>query len=487
MNKLLLIKTATLLGIAVLFIRLNAQVTIDSVRHGDALRGTRTGVAQIITNGNFEYPSQPIVYWGGSSNNNNGTPGTVIGTNDCGSNRYGIPIGTITGWTSSVGGPSAYPRVDSNANSWAFAVAPTGNGGHNVYFGNAGTFKFANNTNKLTYDNSTGLVSLNGNSIVQDPAWSGAGYGTTPVTLSQTFTVVPGAQYLVDFFVSGESANCGSPNPPGIFQFEIGNQVMYAYTGNNTGTAPGVSERYYVYFRSTSSSVTLSFKNWGHFWLDGTNNLLDVFPTYTYTGCHGGTPFSWCPYLTSELVLDDVVVNSSIPLPLSVEKFAAKKTGVGNEITWRAYDEEKIKQFNVLVSENGRDFRPLQTLNAGRGNYFFADKNLYKGIVYYKLNAEYYTGKEEMSGIAFIKNELAAPSTLTLNPNPASESLSAHCEVPLQKIVISSTTGQTLKVFNTGGSYTDYTLNIADLNKGIYLCQWIGTDGSSTSKLFIKQ
>lgn len=487
MNKRLL-KTAFVLSIVLLSRALNAQVTIDSVRHGDALRGIRTGVAQIITNGNFEYPTQAMVYWGGSSNNNNTTPGSPLGsTNACGSNRYGLPVGTVSSWNISGGGASSYPRVDTNANNYSFAAANTGNGGHNLYFGNAGTYEFAN-TNNLTYNSTTGLVALNGNSFAQKAMFSGSGYGTTPVTLSQTITVVPGSQYLLDFWVSGEDANCGSPSPPGIFQFEIGNQIMYGITGSNQSVYHGNSERYYVYFRSTSSSVTVAFKNWGHLWLNqSSTDLLNVFPTYAYTGCVNGSPFSWCPYTTSELVLDDVIVNTSIPLPLSVEKFAAKSTGTGNEISWRAYDEEKIKQFNVSVSENGRDFKPLQTINAGRGNYFFTDKNLYKGLVYYKLNAEYYTGKEEMSGIALIKNELATPSVLSLSPNPANETLVAHCEVPLQKIIISSTTGQTIKTFNAGGASTDYTLNISDCNKGIYLCQWIGIDGSSTSKLFIKQ
>jgi hypothetical protein len=228
-----------------------------------------THVGNLVVNGSFESPGPgtTLVAW---------ATGSLI-----------TPFGVPPGWTSS-GGSSNYAvwgRQGGNRirNSDLFP-----DGGNALYFGNgqsatvSGPFSFA----------PSGEVSLSG------PPNTGAPFAQ-PVVLTQTVNtnLTPAPSYILSFWVSGEGS--GSPvgsQLDGIFGLRVTNTQAgdpmryFAVPAGGTSTMYGPSIRFEFSFVPINPSlpVTIEFTNFGHFSLPG-----------------GGT---------TELVLDDVIVNA-VPAP----------------------------------------------------------------------------------------------------------------------------------------------------------------------------
>lgn len=119
-----------------------------------------------------------------------------------------------------------------------------------------------------------------------------------PVVLSQTINTpsTPAASYELTFWTSGEDAASAGVWSPGIMGFRITNVLPgdpMQYLTIPSGLA-GPTQRLYGYTftpLNTSLPVTIEFYNWGH-----VNSIGGVSSTFT-----------------SELVLDDVIINAVSP------------------------------------------------------------------------------------------------------------------------------------------------------------------------------
>lgn len=119
--------------------------------------------------------------------------------------------------------------------------------------------------------------------------------GFAPVQLWQTITGLNTSQaYLLDFWASSEDANTSQfPGGDGFFGLDITGESQMYFDAPNNVNALGASQRYYVVFQPNTSTITLTWTNWGH------------LPTATG--------------LKSELVLDDVILNAApVPEPASL-------------------------------------------------------------------------------------------------------------------------------------------------------------------------
>jgi hypothetical protein len=229
-----------------------------TVSHGDALVGDRS--TNLIANGSFET--------GNSGVNVGWTPGTHLG-------GYPGTESVIPSWN------AAWP---TGAYGWwgplGFAGAPAADGNNAVYFGNSF------NTVGTTYTiGSDGVVNF-----AAAPSFSSR---PGPVTLSQTVSgLTAGNSYRLDFWTSGEG-NTGGFTGTGIFGVDVSGSGSAYLLLATSANSYGASERYYIDFVAASSSVTISFNNWGH--------ITDM----------GGS--------STELVLDDVILNTvPSPAPLAL-------------------------------------------------------------------------------------------------------------------------------------------------------------------------
>ena len=119
-----------------------------------------------------------------------------------------------------------------------------------------------------------------------------------PVQLSQTVTGLnPGNLYGLSFWASGEAASYPTYTQDGVFALDVTGFDREYLASPSGSSGLGVGHVYEFKFVPTGSNVTLTFTNWGHY-ADGS------------TGTTG-----WTLPSTTELVLDDVILNDLGPAP----------------------------------------------------------------------------------------------------------------------------------------------------------------------------
>jgi hypothetical protein len=213
-------------------------------------------------------------------------------------------------WTASGGGPNSYASwglatTTYNGNTEYRPGVPWGHGDRGVYFGNALT----NSNIAVAGITPQGVVSFAGGSTpVFTNTANGYGNNATPVKISQTINgLTAGQTYALSFWVSGEDVGRTAGNwygGDGIFRFDLDDTtgVFSQYLAAPSGIANSVftngsggfdtSHLYEYCFTPNTSTVTVSFNNWGHVSQSG--------------------------FYRSELALDDVIINlkgATIPEP----------------------------------------------------------------------------------------------------------------------------------------------------------------------------
>jgi hypothetical protein len=240
---------------------------------------TATHVGNLVTNGSFENAAPPAgttVYW---------ATGTTL-------TPYAVP----PGWIAS-GAPGSYAMWGSDPGSpIRLRLSDVLADGHNgMYFGNGG----ATTSLPPTFQ-PKGLVTFPGTPTLTSTMGA-------PVTLSQSVptntTLAP--SYLFSFWASGEFAGGGVGAPDGIFGLQVTNVIpgdpvqYFAVPGGQTPSPASRRFDYSLVPLNPLVPITVQFWNWGHF------NLSPF----------GGAPF------TSELVIDDVIVNP-VPEPATLSLLA---------------------------------------------------------------------------------------------------------------------------------------------------------------------
>ncbi len=212
--------------------------------------GPGSAGSNLLLNPSFETGAAGNQRWAGAAGQASG--GTPNG------NGPSVPI---PNWTATYG-PGAY--------GWwgplGFAGAPCVDGPDCLYFGNTFT------TPSLTPTfNADGTVTFAGT-----PTFNSSNPNNqTPVVLSQTVSLAPGATYILDFWVSGESNTSGF-NHAGLFQLNIGGASVFLtdIASVNPGGITGASTRYFVTFTADASDA-ISFTNYGHICGNCTELVLD--------------------------------------------------------------------------------------------------------------------------------------------------------------------------------------------------------------------
>lgn len=239
-----------------------------------------TQVGNLVTNGSFEIgapaPNGPITFWATGTAN--------------------LPFSVPAGWSSS-GDTQTYAYWGGNGVG-PYTLAGSANlpdGSAGMYFGNGAGAQVSqpptfNPNGNVTFPNA--------------PILTAAFPQTCNLWQSVPTNTNIAPSYILSFWASGEGAgsSAGPGIDPGIFGLRVtnvlpGDPIQYL-------TVPGSSlgqQRYEYQFTPINpfAPVTVEFINWGHF---------DLTPW-------GG------PGFTTELVLDDVIVNTYIPTPGALALF----------------------------------------------------------------------------------------------------------------------------------------------------------------------
>lgn len=236
-----------------------------------------THAGNLVVNGSFETGAPPSgqasqLYW---------ATGSSL-----------TPLAVPPGWTSS-GGASSYASWGNDA-----TLPQSLRGSDALPDGNAAVY-FGNGAPVLVSQPPT--FQANGTVTFPSPPSFTQFFSPVPVTLSQTINTPanPAPAYELSFWVSGEDAATGGFGERGIFGLQVtnvlpGDPIQFLAVPNGANNAFGASHLFEFVFTPLNPAlpVDVRFLNWGHF---------DLSP-------YGMSSF------TTELVLDDVIVNA-VPEP----------------------------------------------------------------------------------------------------------------------------------------------------------------------------
>lgn len=175
------------------------------------------------------------------------------------------------------------------------------------------------------------------------------------------------------------------------------------------------------------------------------------------------------------LAIDDVIVERSTSLPVTLIDYTAKNHGNTALLNWQTGTEFNNKQFKILRSSNGKEFSLLATINSkGNSNnrYSFIDEKPLIGINYYQLQQEDYNGDTENLGTKSLDFSL---ENVNAYPNPTNNILNIsfpkdkYSEVKL--LTANGNTVLSQKIL-PNSSYTQ--IDMTKITKGIYLISLIG-------------
>lgn len=233
----------------------------------DTLVGNRS--ANLIQNGSFEADA------GFAANNSYWATGTALS-----------PTMSLTSWTAS-GQSGSYAIWGNDGLGGIKGSASIPHGSNALYFG-AGIMAVVA---PFPTEAADGHVSFSSTPALLSKPTDG------PVTLSQTVSSLNiSSTYLLDFWTSGEDIGSFQFPVDGFFGLQLTGESLQYFAAPSGNGPIGLSQRYQVYFTPSSTSVTFSWINWGH-----------------YNSPSG---------LSDELVLDDVILNE-VPEPSAISLMAA--------------------------------------------------------------------------------------------------------------------------------------------------------------------
>lgn len=346
-------------------------------------------------------------------------------------------------------------------------------------------------------------------------------------------TVVYGTNNTVNGSSSGVSGQLGQTGSPGIGFSVAGDQII-VYQGTS-GTASGAT---FIYALNTGQSASYGANgNWitsGTISIDqlsyippgltngttalalttnvgnassGTGSLGSAnygFDNMYYGGTTTGTKSALLTAIGSPTnwVGDNVTAYNLSPggvyptntftvLPVSLLHFNAEEATAGVvKLTWGTAMEVNNDHFTLERSSDGLHYIVIGTV-PGKGdnnqpvNYSFTDQSPGQGSNYYRLIQTDRDGQSKILGIRTVE---VAGIALRVGPNPAIHSVDlAFNRGVWREIEMYNSAGQLLQTFTPHITTSRIKIGIQNYRPGTYYLAFIGNNGQSTVKRFMKR
>jgi len=198
--------------------------------------------------------------------------------------------------------------------------------------------------------------------------------------------------------------------------------------------------------------------------------------TYYINGGWGGicpsTNVSW-PGMPCAVIS----LASMLPVELVTFKFDTDYQGKGIRLQWETASEFDNYYFEVLMSEDGRNFSPVNkvfphTGNSDGASYNFLHADAPRGSVYYKLKQVDNSGETSFSHVIF---RSAIPKvSWALFPNPTADSfqISAPNQSNVNEVLEYKMRRLTGAEVKSGTFVVGEAIDVAGMLSGIYLFEW---------------
>jgi hypothetical protein len=243
----------------------------------------------------------------------------------------------------------------------------------------------------------------------------------------------------------------------------LGQPVIYAITGNNTG--------------SNNSLVAITDMG------GRTDAISEVLPTIntshiTLANSGAGYGFRGVAFTPTSTVL-----------PITLTTFSGSLINNAAALRWSTASESNSKEFVIERSNNGVDFKAIGTVSTtntnNTANYSFQDASLLSGDNYYRLKMVDNDGTFEYSkNLVAVKLSLSSTIGVLAYPNPTNGPLTINHGVGSNKgtITIIDLAGKKVAEFGINVGNTQTEINVSNLPAGNYFIN-INNDGIKTLKL----
>jgi hypothetical protein len=186
-------------------------------------------------------------------------------------------------------------------------------------------------------------------------------------------------------------------------------------------------------------------------------------------------------------------------LPVKLKSFSAMLINNKVDLKWTTATETNLSHFVIERSTDGRNFSDAGMVFAygnttANSDYTLADNisNIQSGIIYYRLRSVEVDGKSIYSDVRIIRIGKQEQNNITIAtyPNPAASEV--HISIPAswqnKKVVyeVFSVNGQAAKKMETSSSSQTETLNVSNLNSGLYIVK-VTCEGQIAQQKIVKQ
>lgn len=183
------------------------------------------------------------------------------------------------------------------------------------------------------------------------------------------------------------------------------------------------------------------------------------------------------------------LASAATPLPISLLRFSAMKTGGGITVSWTTATEHDCKSFVVERSKDARNGSwgsigalPAAGSSSGR-DYKLLDRNPATGVNYYRLRTTNVNGTYILSNVASVRVDSQLPG-VNVFPSPVGSRCTVSGTLPGSLISLIDMTGRPLKQIVAAGIDK---VEIGRLQAGTYMLRAVNMAGTTTTINLIKQ
>lgn len=247
--------------------------------------------------------------------------------------------------------------------------------------------------------------------------------GTNKITTLTTYISGAGRQYR--FYVYSAGTNAAGLDTPKSKIYS--GTTLTSVAGKNTLALPtasyiNVTGNFFVVVVQISSTVNLGLGyepepdiRRGNFYFRSPQGSTIPATSAWFDAAESTVPFT-------KFMVDVTMLNQ--PVPVKISSFTAYKEGKQNILNWQTASEVNSKSFDIERSKNGSEFVKIGFINSignssSTSSYVFVDKEPINGLNYYRLRQIDKDGKEFMSEIVMVNNEIKKNiEIIKLFPNP---------------------------------------------------------------------
>lgn len=187
-------------------------------------------------------------------------------------------------------------------------------------------------------------------------------------------------------------------------------------------------------------------------------------------------------------------------LPVKLSSFSATLSNTNKvDLKWSTATETNLSHFIVERSTDGANYSDAGMVFAygnttSKVDYALADNisSIQSGVIYYRLRSVDVDGKNQYSDVRIIRIGKQSDNNITIlaYPNPVSNEIRITIPANWQnkKVVyeVFSLAGQTAKKIQSANSSQTETLNVSNLNSGMYIVK-VTCEGQTAQQKIVKQ